>query len=705
MRLGVAIGLFVAAGCSDRALDLPEARDLGATDASGADRSIVDQSMIQRVDLLGADLAHHDLSRADLAMPDLYVVDLSSSDLAGSCGPNDVFVGTACVKRSCEVSDQRLNCLLPDGDIGHCQGLVCVATDFLTDANNCGLPGVVCANGAACVDGLCRGGCPTSTCPDGMSCFTAYNVGCALTTCDGAHDYQACSYEIVQGINGSGQCCGTTCGYLVHLDSKNCGWCGHQCNSQCYDGICDVDCGQAIDNTLCNLGQGYCCNGTCVQYLYLGFRGCGLTGACGAGSGATCPAGSVCFTYGPYDVAGCGPTSCSGKRTGSVCANIDADGVARPGQCCGGGCANVLDDPHNCGVCGHQCPTNYSCFGGTCLPAVTCDQTGDSSPCLLGNGVEGMCCGGVCTDVEKNDRNCGGCAIACPPGTTCNGATGVVDRSQCVDNTGTPQSCTTLGCPSGYTCSYVNSAVSSCKIDSCAGLADGTTCASGGECCNGQCVSLNDLGNCGGCGLACPTGSKYCSFSECLDPGGNFVPCSSTATCPAGDTCIDLGCSDGMGRTYPCGKCFPTSCAGRSEDARCYAGGAVGGCCNGTCVSIGIDSKNCGACGRDCGGALCGGGTCEQADPTRCVPACPAGTICVETSSFYLSLGVCVGPVCGLTQDDFPYVDNTRCMAQDGQPGHCCVDGTCADLARDPLNCGFCGMPCSSGVCSGGRCQ
>jgi hypothetical protein len=87
------------------------------------------------------------------------------------------------------------------------------------------------------------------------------------------------------------------------------------------------------------------------------------------------------------------------------------------------------------------------------------------------------------------------------------------------------------------------------------------------------------------------------------------------------------------------------------------------------------------------------------------VPACPAGTVCVENPFFYLSLGVCVGPVCGLTQYDFPYLDNNRCLAQDGQLGECCLDGTCADLARDPDNCGACGMSCGNGVCLGGRCQ
>jgi hypothetical protein len=147
------------------------------------------------------------------------------------------------------------------------------------------------------------------------------------------------------------------------------------------------------------------------------------------------------------------------------------------------------------------------------------------------------------------------------------------------------------------------------------------------------------------------------------------------------------------------------SCAGRSNGDVCTVGGQVGHCCGGTCVNTETDSANCGQCGRDCAGSLCKAGICELANSSRCVPPCPAGTVCVETDWFDLSMGVCLSPVCGVTSYDYPFIDNQRCLAQDGQPGECCPDGSCPDLGRDPPNCGACGKSCASGACYGGRCQ
>jgi hypothetical protein len=152
-------------------------------------------------------------------------------------------------------------------------------------------------------------------------------------------------------------------------------------------------------------------------------------------------------------------------------------------------------------------------------------------------------------------------------------------------------------------------------------------------------------------------------------------------------------------------QCFPSSCDGRSDGVPCALGNAPGNCCAGACVRWSMDPDNCGQCGRSCDGARCLGGTCESVDPARCVPACPDGTICVEDDWFGLSLGVCVGPVCGVTAYDYPYIDNERCLAQDGAPGECCADGSCADIARDPQNCGGCGLVCATGSCVGGLCR
>jgi hypothetical protein len=80
------------------------------------------------------------------------------------------------------------------------------------------------------------------------------------------------------------------------------------------------------------------------------------------------------------------------------------------------------------------------------------------------------------------------------------------------------------------------------------------------------------------------------------------------------------------------------------------------GCCNGVCVDLQRDPRNCGQCGKDCGGHACLGG--------RCVSPC----------------------VDGLTE----------------------CDGTCVEVLRDPTNCGGCGVACDrlrpGSVCKEGRC-
>src|SRR5262249_29454446 len=91
---------------------------------------------------------------------------------------------------------------------------------------------------------------------------------------------------------------------------------------------------------------------------------------------------------------------------------------------------------------------------------------------------------------------------------------------------------------------------------------------------------------------------------------------------------------------------------------------------------------------------------------TRCVPDCPAGTICYEVApaggGFHV--GVCMGPVCGLITYNNPHLNSGRCLAQDGGLGLCCPDGSCADLAEDVHNCGGCGIDCGGAACIDGGC-
>jgi hypothetical protein len=93
-----------------------------------------------------------------------------------------------------------------------------------------------------------------------------------------------------------------------------------------------------------------------------------------------------------------------------------------------------------------------------------------------------------------------------------------------------------------------------------------------------------------------------------------------------------------------------------------------------TCVDLQSDAANCGLCGRQCGaGEQCVARTCQAPAATGCPVPCGDGATCIN--------GTC-------------------------QPNGCppplavCNRGAalaCVDLARDPLNCGTCGLHCQLG--------
>jgi hypothetical protein len=59
----------------------------------------------------------------------------------------------------------------------------------------------------------------------------------------------------------------------------------------------------------------------------------------------------------------------------------------------------------HCGRCGNGCPLGNTCTGGACT----------SAGCMTGWGF----CGGVCTDVQRDNNHCGMCFRACPSGQAC----------------------------------------------------------------------------------------------------------------------------------------------------------------------------------------------------------------------------------------------------------------------------------------------
>jgi hypothetical protein len=288
----------------------------------------------------------------------------------------------------------------------------------------------------------------------------------------------------------------------------------------------------------------------------------------------------------------------------------------------------------------------FECVVGGC-PGNIDQATGFATPdCILADGGWGTCCHDACVDPGARGTfttvsDCGGCAIACPSGDycygNCNAPSGII---YCDDS---------APCDAGQICS---DAV--CVSATCTG--SGATCAlpdGPGLCCNSVCVNiLEDHGNCGGCGLACPP-REACYSGSCVHPND----CSTVVASAGG--------------LLPCA----------------LDGGAGGTCCGNACVDLLGDSSNCTFCGVSCvpgttceRGACVGTGSCEDG-------GCPDGEICEGFGWCAPASGSCAtaedGEVC-----DIPGL---------GPAGLCC-GGVCVQY-NDPSNCGFCGNSCSSGAC------
>ncbi len=86
---------------------------------------------------------------------------------------------------------------------------------------------------------------------------------------------------------------------------------------------------------------------------------------------------------------------------------------ALPMTSCGGVCTSLLTDPKNCGACGNACSLPNAtafCSSGLCWV----------ESCTLGWGdCDGVFSNGCETNTLTNSKNCGGCFISCQGGTTC----------------------------------------------------------------------------------------------------------------------------------------------------------------------------------------------------------------------------------------------------------------------------------------------
>jgi hypothetical protein len=366
---------------------------------------------------------------------------------------------------------------------------------------------------------------------------------------------------------------------------------------------------------------------------------------CG-GCGVHCSDGTVCW----YDICVLA-YACTANDDGATCQL--SPGAS--GGCCSGSCVDLSSDAANCGECGATCAASTPCVNGTCSTTQPTTCGADGSICTVVSGALWTCCGEACVDLWADPANCGACGNACAGGEGCFSGTCAVT---------TP--CGTNG--------------DFCVIDG----------GGAGTCCAGRCSGMNDPDNCAACGARCALGGscqasyKQVWFAQCVTDGGASLSCTQDADCGGGLACAGGYC------TAPLCDAGTASCA-LAEDG----GVALGICCGDICVDPDHDPENCMHCGNTCPpGQVCGDRVDGCRDPSsgnyfNCGPVgvCPRGSFC-ET-------GTCAPPTCG------PGSEGNYCSFGPLKYfiGICC-GGACIDEEFDPLNCGGCGLSCSSGRCN-----
>ena len=134
----------------------------------------------------------------------------------------------------------------------------------------------------------------------------------------------------------------------------------------------------------------------------------GANGAAGAASHVVVtaePPGPNCDNGGEkIEVVEDGDAS-DAPQTAYVCNGAGTCGMGL--TACGNVCANVATDEKNCGGCGVACAVGSVCTAGSCAPLV-CD-------------TDQLACDGACASVHSDPLNCGTCGNACAAGQTCGG--------------------------------------------------------------------------------------------------------------------------------------------------------------------------------------------------------------------------------------------------------------------------------------------
>ncbi|MDO9019896.1 MAG: hypothetical protein Q8S73_24755 [Deltaproteobacteria bacterium] len=428
----------------------------------------------------------------------------TASEHCGVCGNRCQFasagascVGGRCVMGSCSPGFRDCNANAVDG---------CEVNAASGDTANCGGCGVRCPAPPVGTSAVCA----MSTC------------GTSSVSCPS--DRRDCNAMSVDG-------CETT----ILTDVNNCGGCGVRCattggTAGCAGGVCTIACGPGLGN----------CDGSVAN-------GCETSTATSA---ANCGGCNVVCTI-PNASASCVAGACGLARCNEGFG--DCDGVA------GNGCErNLVSDNAHCGACGAACPAGRVCSGGNCQ--VSCGSL--------------AVCSGTCRDTSIDPDNCGACGAVCSPvgmatrtcgAGACNGLC-AAGRADCNNNRQTD------GCETD-----VNTTVAACGGCGMACSTSHVTAACAGGACTGACEAgfadcdankrtngcetavTADVGNCGGCGVVCPTrahASATCAAGAC-----GYTCTSGFRNCDADDA---TGCEADLSLSGNCGACGVVCPAGQA---------------------------------------------------------------------------------------------------------------------------------------------
>jgi hypothetical protein len=275
-------------------------------------------------------------------------------------------------------------------------------------------PPPLCGDGA-CVGNEACGSCPAdcgpcATCPPPLTpCPAANALFCANLDAD-PWNCGACANACLWGESCvAGSCTVPVCGDLVCAGTESClscpGDCGCACHGECSSGAPQMPSCSPCVGQVCSIDP-FCCtqawDALCVDEA---FKLCGLCApVCGD---VDCGLGETCFSC-PDDCGACPP-------------------CPPPLVSCGPSCADLQNDPGNCGACDNSCIPGQlcqsgvcsggGCGDGVCVPGEDCKLCpGDCGPCPPPVCPPGLTpCPSGCVDLNDDPMNCGQCGVVCAP--------------------------------------------------------------------------------------------------------------------------------------------------------------------------------------------------------------------------------------------------------------------------------------------------